>query len=503
MTAINQRDREKRDTNTPDDIMQDDDHEDGAWEDEQDDEASSRPLNKSDYRTTTSSRNKANSINGTPRRRRKAPIGNNSINVHDRRSAPPSRRQESPTQTHTTTNVPLYKAPTASSDTLNTEDAFQHAKNVFIFICSYIFDIFKSAIMLLKAPLKIAVFFFLLSFLSSRLVLQVRKVVIPFCWIPGVSSLTVICHPIRRDGDSSSNGKTKWADFERLEDTQSTMFHTVIVESIGNSALALDIKRTQMAASDLATLVRVSDLKMKKPIEDHLRDFGDRAGKTADGLQMLASKANGAFDRVAAINEHAMHAIEQARDKEPAPWSFGALMRPNAKQEIQEVVNTVFDQAMATLAFNLRDLIIVAELNLKRLTELEESLITLHTLATESDVETTDDRDKVLGELWTWLGGNRGELRKFQENLDLLKEVGTYKQQAQGHVMSARQALLHMQTTMEDMRQRAADPMLMGPVVPVEVHIRTINMALDRMKQTRLLAREVEERIYKREYSKI
>ncbi|KAF9032957.1 hypothetical protein BJ165DRAFT_1377786, partial [Panaeolus papilionaceus] len=362
-----------------------------------------------------------------------------------------------------------------------------------VFTIRYAFDVVKSVILMLKTPLKVVIFFWVLSLLGNRLSLEARKALSPFCWVPVVSQ-SHMCRPI----DTESSTKARQADFVRLEEEQSQTLHTVLVESFGNSALALDIKRAELATSDLATLVQVSNLSMKKAIEDHLRDFGGRAAKTADGLQNLAAKVNGAFDRIIAINEHAMVTIERARDKEPAPWSLLALLRPNAKEELQNAVDIAFEQAMAVLAFNLRDLIVVAEMAMGRLKELEDSLVTLHDLATNSGVQTSADKEKVLGEIWTWLGGNGDKLRMFHENFNLLGDIGAYRKQARSHVIHARQALLQMQATMQDMRQRAADPVLMGPAIPVEVHIKSINMGVDRMKKSRLLAREVEEKAYNR-----
>lgn len=270
---------EKWDTDTID-SGHDNDHEDGAWQDELESDSAAQTSDEFHRRRH---RTKAiQSRDTTPRKRRKAPIG---ITVQDRRS--PQSRRPSVLQ-----STPATKR---REPIITGEGLANHVENWMVFIIRYAFDILKSVILMLKTPLKVVIFFWVLSLLGNRLSLETRKALAPFCWVPVVTQ-SHMCRPI--DAESSSTKATQ-ANFVRLEEEQSQTLHTVLVESFGNSALALDIKRAELATSDLATLVQVSNLSMKKAIEDHLRDFGSRASKTADGLQNLAAKVNGAFDRYA------------------------------------------------------------------------------------------------------------------------------------------------------------------------------------------------------------
>jgi hypothetical protein len=58
----------------------------------------------------------------------------------------------------------------------------------------------------------------------------------------------------------------------------------------------LEIKKAEMATTDLVTLVRVSDLKSRDMLADLLARFVDDAKKTGRGLQKLSSKVGGAVD---------------------------------------------------------------------------------------------------------------------------------------------------------------------------------------------------------------
>ncbi|KAF9005058.1 hypothetical protein BDQ17DRAFT_1424218 [Cyathus striatus] len=98
-------------------------------------------------------------------------------------------------------------------------------------------------------------------------------------------------------------------------------------------------------------------------------------------------------------------------------------------------------------------------------------------------------KEELLGELWTKLGGNKKALRKFNQHLSLLRDLGEYRKQALIRVV----AVQSMSEDMEDLRERVAAPELVESRVPVEVHIKGIRNGVERLKQGRMKAKGVEE----------
>ena len=195
-----------------------------------------------------------------------------------------------------------------------------------------------------------------------------------------------------------------------------------------------------------------------------------------------------------AVNDFALKSIESARANEPSSWSYAALVPWAPKRKAtDEVVRETFDEAMNTLSKNLERLILEAEANEKNLNDLEERLATLHELVAREDSSISSAKSDLLADLWTKLGGNRRQLRNFNSHLGLLKDLGEYRQQARVHVTVALQTLRGMSGDMDDMRERAAAPDLLGPSIPVEVHLKSIEMGLERLKQGRIRARRLEE----------
>jgi hypothetical protein len=165
-----------------------------------------------------------------------------------------------------------------------------------------------------------------------------------------------------------------------------------------------------------------------------------------------------------------------------SPWS----------KNPKEVVAEMFSDAMGVLSANLNRLVLEAESNLANLNSLEEHLETIHDMVTREDMATTAEKDDLLAELWTALGGNRKELRNFSDHLKLLKQVGTFRKKALIHVTAALETLRAMSDDMEDLRERVSTPELVGPSIPMEVHIESIQNGIERLQEGRDRAKRAE-----------
>lgn len=285
---------------------------------------------------------------------------------------------------------------------------------------------------------------------------------------------------------------------------------------MGGSGLSLEIKKAEMATIDLGTLVRVSDLKSRDLIAESLGEFVEDAKNTGRGLQKLSSKVGGAVDRyvcsslphliithsyefsILAVNDYALHTIEGALSNPPSKFSLTSLVPfLSSRKSTNEVVTKTFTEAMDVLGASMRRLIVEAEISLTNLNNLEERLSTLHELVSREDSSLSAAKSELLAALWTKLGGNRQTLRGYDDHLLLLKNLGDYRKRALVHVVTALQTLQAMSEDMEDLRERVAAPELTGSSIPVEVHMKSIQGGLERLKEGRLKAKEREEKVFK------
>ena len=197
---------------------------------------------------------------------------------------------------------------------------------------------------------------------------------------------------------------------------------------------------------------------------------------------------------VMAVNDYALHAIEEAQTKAPSRYSLRSLSPwTSARRSTKHVVAETFGQAMNVLSGNMQRLILEAETSLANLNSLEERLTTLHEMVTREDSSLSTAKEELLAELWTKLGGNRKTLRGFEQHLILLKDLNGYRKQALVHVVAALQTLQSMSEDMEDLRERVAAPDLVGSQIPVEVHMRSIRNGLERLREGRIRAKHLSE----------
>ncbi|KAK7028263.1 hypothetical protein R3P38DRAFT_2935039 [Favolaschia claudopus] len=371
----------------------------------------------------------------------------------------------------------------------------EHMHQGVLFLLFYVFDVLKLAIRLLRIPLSILVFLWMYAFILHRISITLRAAFSPLCYIPGISSST-FCLP---DGYATPGGDSRsprWADFPTLVDVQSATIEQLLDESSSGSMLSLKIKKAEMATTDLVTLVRVSDLKSRDTLGDTLRSFVDEARVTGRALSRLNSRVAGAVDGVMAVNDYALKTIESAQNMPPP--SMLAQLIPWAPKPKTDIVVSAFEDSMNYLSTTMKGLVVEFELNLQNLNKLEEQLSVIHELVSREDNFISSAVSDLLAELWTKLGGNRRKLRGYENHLQLLKGLSEYRKQALVHVVSALQTLTQMSEDIENLRERVAAPELAGSRIPVEVHIRSIQNGLDRVKEGRLKAKIREDEALKK-----
>ena len=98
---------------------------------------------------------------------------------------------------------------------------------------------------------------------------------------------------------------------------------------------------------------------------------------------------------------------------------------------------------------------------------------------------------KSRHELWH---RHKRKLKHTNGHILLLNGIGDYRRRAMAHVSATLQTLQGMSEDMEDLRQRVAAPDLVGDKIPVEVHLKSIRMGLERLQadRDRTKAREEE-----------
>ena len=185
-----------------------------------------------------------------------------------------------------------------------------------------------------------------------------------------------------------------------------------------------------------------------------------------------------------------MKTIQDAQAAKSSLFVIDLILRPLSKGVVtQTIVADTFADAMSVLETQLSRIRLEAEATAVYLNNLEQSLSTMHELLTRENVTMTNEKEELLAELWTRIHGNRRRLKGMNDNLHFLEHVGVWRKKAQETVVATLQTLDTMSEDMEDLRERVAKPELLGERIPPEVHIKSIQAGLERLKVDRKRAK--------------
>ncbi|KIY51618.1 hypothetical protein FISHEDRAFT_36691 [Fistulina hepatica ATCC 64428] len=348
------------------------------------------------------------------------------------------------------------------------------------FTARYIFQVVGQAIDMLRRPLAFLLFLWIFAFIAFRVTLTIRATLRPLCHIPGIS-YTSFCAP---------QLAVEHADFPSMIDKQTTTFESLLDTMAGGPAPALDMIKAQVATQDLVTAVRESSLLNSDNLADRLVRFAYDARGVGAQLSLFGSRIGGAVDQLINLIEHARDSIQATRGSQSlwVPWSS----QPNG-----EVVVTRFRETMEFVSECLQQLIRQAEEDIVSIDALDLQLRDIYDIVRREDGALAEEKEAVLADLWTFLGGNRDRLRGFDRRASLLKEFGMYRKAALVQITSALYTLRTLSSDMEVIRERAATQLADSPI-PIEVHIKSIQMGLNRLTDSRARARDRENEIITR-----
>ncbi|KAJ3898811.1 hypothetical protein F5879DRAFT_811961 [Lentinula edodes] len=357
--------------------------------------------------------------------------------------------------------------------------------------------------LLLRAVFRLAslwrypLFLTLLGTMATLFFGLINNILLPLCAFPGFAN-TEICSDLHMSFHKACPSIPLSADFPRLMNAQTTMFEELLDNAAGSSGLSLDIKKAEVAMSDLIVLVKYSNLLDKDVLSDALATFACDARRTGHSLQTLGSKIGGAVDLVRhsilASNNHALAIIHSGPISTSSSFLPSQALIPSNSVSSQDMFFPhVFAGSLGTLSTIIQHLILLAEVSLVDLEKLEEHLSLIHEMVYREDSLITSAKIELLGRIWTWLGGNRLKLRGHDDCLELLQGIGRHRNLALAHVVSSLQILRALSNDMEDMRARMMMPEHLRSQIPLEVQVISIQHSLERLRESKVLAKKREE----------
>ncbi|KAI5805167.1 hypothetical protein EDC01DRAFT_610228 [Geopyxis carbonaria] len=259
-----------------------------------------------------------------------------------------------------------------------------------------------------------------------------------------------------------SGNSTAWGsvDFPTLMNIESA-FERVVDSSAGGSELARSLKNSEMAVSDLSTVVRHSDLKCRKTLSTRLERFADDARFNVLGLLSFASEVGGVLDQLLSVNQYALRELTLLHHASTTrPSLLSRLLFPQRPHRRR--LADVFDTAVEVLESNLR--VLIAEGS--NIESALDALALQHKPIHDEIIREFSDLRKAeslaMSSLWSrFAAGSRGRAN-FKQNERLLSEIHTYQDKARGYVETTLLELRRMTAELDQLRRRVAEPLLVG-----------------------------------------
>ena len=126
------------------------------------------------------------------------------------------------------------------------------------------------------------------------------------------------------------------------------------------------------------------------------------------------------------------------------------------------IIRGAYELALATTEDILRGLVLSGQAALGKLEVLDSRLRAIADVTMNESVVRNGDKEHVLLQLWTSLGGNQKRPQHLQRDAEVLRDVETYRKAAVNHVNMVLDTLENMQSTAEEARRLAAGALLYG-----------------------------------------
>lgn len=317
----------------------------------------------------------------------------------------------------------------------------------------------------------------------------------PLCRVPGVAYLGLSFCPSSRVPELSGP-----AEFDKLVDAQS-QFEGVLAATAGGAFLPVEMKHSEASIRDLKHVVQYSTLPSRNELVFEFDGFVDTAKQASQDLSKFNSRIGRAVDHILSTNRWTLQVIDGVAEKDASIGSLQRWMSNNLNifapfQPVPLSRDVLLDQYLrhtSAVEEQILSLIAEAQALLGVLDNLDSRLDVIAGIATRDDIRVQGNKEELFANLWVKLGGRRNSVAKIDKQLGLLKEVGSYRRMAWAHVNGAIIKLMAIRDSLEDLRERVAMPEIIGEKVPLEVHIRNIELGIERLEEQRDNSRRLQQ----------
>lgn len=282
-------------------------------------------------------------------------------------------------------------------------------------------------------------------------------------------------------------------EFDQLVDFQSSFEEILESTASQGSILPVEMKRSEASIRDLKYVVAYSRLPSRNELVHEFDGFIASARQASDDLTRFNSRIGRAVDHIISTNKHTLQVIDGFAASEAtrgalSVWFFGAKGLTDKHLLKQYLLHS------SRVEDEIQRLIAEAQELKKNLDDLDDRLDAINGVAVRDGVHVRDTKDELFAQLWTKLGGNRNDVKKLDDQMQLLLSVNRYRKLASNHVGATLLKLQAISVGLEDLRERVALPETVGvrEGVSLQQHIETIQLGVDRLENVRESSRALD-----------
>ncbi|KAJ4358309.1 uncharacterized protein N0V89_002891 [Didymosphaeria variabile] len=356
-------------------------------------------------------------------------------------------------------------------------------------VLGYFYDIFKMVIAGLKPVAGvaglIAVLVLTIQFGSIYVKNSFQTTLAPFCALPFSGYVLPFCDTMPND---------RQPDFEELVNIQ-TSFEDLLEANKDSYALPANMKKSQVAMRDLRTQVKFSRLPSRAELEVELYTFIETAREASDDLAKYNARIGYVTDQVISTNRWTLQVLEGIAAGEANRGALSvalSYMNPAAMlygppETLDQLIFAQYVKHVAKLKDDITSLIHFSESLIKVLNNLDNHLDIIADIAHRDDHHLTRDREELLAQLWSMLGGNRSSKAANAASLQLLHDVRRYRSLAVQHVSATLLKLQEIRSGLDNLRDGVAAPELVGyrEDIPLQWHIDVVSRSVERLRDAR------------------
>lgn len=313
----------------------------------------------------------------------------------------------------------------------------------------------------------------------------------PLCRLPGASFLRL---PFCPDAPSGP------VEFDQLVNVQAK-FEDVLAQASEGVSLPFEMKRSETALRDLRTLLRHSEVQARDELVFEVDGYIEASRQTAADLQRFNAHVGSAVDSVISINRwtsrylDTLEPLSSSSSTDLSIWSSWVFSPFQPSDHFSEAaLRTQYVEHTALVSERIATLILEAQAVLRLLSKAEDHLSLIHEVSSRSEKIVSSRRDQVFWTVWTLLGANSAKLSGLAEQLSLLRKIEGQRSAAVHQLSALVVELEGIQAGLGDLRERVAEPALLREkMLPLSVHIETIDRGVERLDAARKRIRAAED----------